>query len=96
MILAFLNETLWSYFGVTFDPMLSRTTILYGQRTYYFNSSKAARDLGYKLLVPVPEGSKHHYNALLVYLVAGIKLIREAYENGTHYTQCPQARIEYV
>ena len=56
IVMAFINETLWNYLGVTFDAVLSKTTILYCQRTYYFNSSKAARDLGYKLLVTVPQG----------------------------------------
>ena len=56
MLLGFINELLWLLFGTPFDEVLSRTTLLYTQRTYYFDSSKAARDLGYRVLVPVKEG----------------------------------------
>ena len=55
-ILAFINQLLWLLFAKPFDDVLSSTTLLYTQRTYYFDSSKAARDFGYKLIVPVKEG----------------------------------------
>ncbi len=64
-----INELLFKFFGVAFDETLSTTSLIYTQRTFVFDSSKARRDFGYTARVSVTDG---------------IRYLREAYLAGTH------------
>ena len=81
MIFAFLNEILWSLLGFTFDDVLCRTTLLYTQRSYYFDCSAAERDFGYRVNVSVDEA---------------ISRIVQSYRDGTHVGRSPQAKVKFI